>query len=224
MEAQTSNFGNDRQILTSNSKLMENTWFWRPAPRINAGMRLFCFPYAGGNSITIYRRWPALLPAEIELIAIQLPGRGNRIAEPPSRRLSDIIAPLSKAIAPLLDKPVSFFGYSISKLICFKLARLLRRQYGVEPTHLALAGRRAPQDPAERQITYNLPLSEFIAEIQKYNGLPSQSLKDEEMLTTREKRVDCSKARRDLNLKSTVALDEGIRLTLDWMKDVYGKR
>jgi len=23
---------------------------------------------------------------------------------------------------------------------------------------------------------------------------------------------------------STVALDEGIRLTLDWMKDVYGKR
>jgi len=49
-------------------------------------------------------------------------------------------------------------------------------------------------------------------------------LKDEEMLTTREKRVDCSKARRDLNLKSTVALDEGIRLTLDWMKDVYGKR
>ena len=49
-------------------------------------------------------------------------------------------------------------------------------------------------------------------------------LKDEEMLTTREKRVDCSKARRDLNLKSTVVLDEGIRLTLDWMKDVYGKR
>ena len=49
-------------------------------------------------------------------------------------------------------------------------------------------------------------------------------LKDEEILTTREKRVDCSKARRDLNLKSTVALDEGIRLTLDWMKDVYGKR
>jgi dTDP-glucose 4,6-dehydratase len=49
-------------------------------------------------------------------------------------------------------------------------------------------------------------------------------LKDEEMLTTREKRVDCSKARRDLNLKSTVTLDEGIRQTLDWMKDVYGKR
>jgi dTDP-glucose 4,6-dehydratase len=48
-------------------------------------------------------------------------------------------------------------------------------------------------------------------------------MKDEEMLTTREKRVDCSKARRDLDLKSTVSLDEGIRLTLEWMKDVYRK-
>jgi dTDP-glucose 4,6-dehydratase len=49
-------------------------------------------------------------------------------------------------------------------------------------------------------------------------------LKDEEMLTTREKKVDCSKARRDLGLKSTVPLEEGIRQTLDWMKGVYGKR
>ena len=49
-------------------------------------------------------------------------------------------------------------------------------------------------------------------------------LKDEELLTTREKKADCSKARRDLDLKSTVSLEEGIRQTLDWMKAVYQKR
>lgn len=49
-------------------------------------------------------------------------------------------------------------------------------------------------------------------------------LKDEEILTTREKKVDCSKARLDLGLKSTVSLEEGIRQTVDWMKGVYGKR
>ena len=49
-------------------------------------------------------------------------------------------------------------------------------------------------------------------------------LKDEEMLTTREKKADCSKARRDLKLKSTVSLDDGIRQTIDWMKQVYSKR
>jgi medium-chain acyl-[acyl-carrier-protein] hydrolase len=45
-----------------------------------------------------------------------------------------------------------------------------------------MAARRAPQDMADKQITYNLPLSQFIEEIQKYNGLPSQSLKDKEMM------------------------------------------
>jgi dTDP-glucose 4,6-dehydratase len=50
------------------------------------------------------------------------------------------------------------------------------------------------------------------------------TVKDEETLTTREKRADCSKARRDLNLKSTVSLDDGIQRTLAWMKEVYGKR
>ena len=48
-------------------------------------------------------------------------------------------------------------------------------------------------------------------------------LKDEEILTTREKKVDCSKARRDLDLRTTVTLKEGIRQTLAWMKDVYDK-
>ncbi len=47
--------------------------------------------------------------------------------------------------------------------------------------------------------------------------------KDEEMLTTREKKVDCTKARRDLDLKTTVSLEDGVRQTLDWMKDLYRK-
>ena len=47
--------------------------------------------------------------------------------------------------------------------------------------------------------------------------------KDAEMLTTRQKLVDCSKARRDLDHRCTVRLEEGIRNTLDWMRATYGK-
>jgi dTDP-glucose 4,6-dehydratase len=43
----------------------------------------------------------------------------------------------------------------------------------------------------------------------------------EEKLTTRQKKVDTTKARRDLGHKATVALDEGIANTLAWMKKVY---
>jgi dTDP-glucose 4,6-dehydratase len=46
-------------------------------------------------------------------------------------------------------------------------------------------------------------------------------LKDEEPMTVRAKITDCSKARRDLGLSSTVTLDEGIGETLRWMQTVY---
>ena len=45
--------------------------------------------------------------------------------------------------------------------------------------------------------------------------------KDAEPLTTRHKRVDNAKAKRDLQMKTTVGLEEGIGRTLDWMRKEY---
>jgi dTDP-glucose 4,6-dehydratase len=45
--------------------------------------------------------------------------------------------------------------------------------------------------------------------------------KSAEMLTTRQKKVDCVKARNDLDHKTTVKLELGIGNTLAWMKEVY---
>ncbi|MEW6718197.1 MAG: NAD(P)-dependent oxidoreductase [Chloroflexota bacterium] len=42
-----------------------------------------------------------------------------------------------------------------------------------------------------------------------------------EMLTTRVKRVDISKSIRDLDHKNSYTLEEGMRLTTEWMKSVY---
>ena len=46
--------------------------------------------------------------------------------------------------------------------------------------------------------------------------------KNSEILTTRQKLVDCSKAIEDLNHKTTVTLKGGIGRTLAWMKKAYG--
>lgn len=45
--------------------------------------------------------------------------------------------------------------------------------------------------------------------------------KDAEILTTKQKLVDTSKSVRDLDHKNSYGLEEGIRLTADWMKKVY---
>ncbi len=48
--------------------------------------------------------------------------------------------------------------------------------------------------------------------------------RDSETLTTKAKRVDVSKAIRDLDHKNTYGLEEGMRLTVEWMRSVYGVR
>ena len=45
--------------------------------------------------------------------------------------------------------------------------------------------------------------------------------RDAEVLTTRVKRVDISKAVRDLGHRATVSLEEGMRRTVAWMREVY---
>jgi|SRR5579884_2009141 len=46
--------------------------------------------------------------------------------------------------------------------------------------------------------------------------------RDEEPQTTLEKVVDGSKAQRDLGMRTTVGLDEGIARTIEWQRGVYG--
>jgi dTDP-glucose 4,6-dehydratase len=57
----------------------------------------------------------------------------------------------------------------------------------------------------------------------KVTGAPQALVRyeDAEVLTTGTKRVDSSKAVRDLGHHSTYTLEDGIRLTADWMRQVY---
>ena len=77
-------------------------------------MRLFCFPYAGGNAAT-YRPWAEALTADVELVAVDPPGRANRIHEAPIDNLEDFLAALVPAMTPFLDKPSAFFGHCLGR-------------------------------------------------------------------------------------------------------------
>ncbi len=70
----------------------------------------------------------------------------------------------------------------------------------------------------EHDIKY---VSDFIL---KYLGRDDSKViyKDAEPFTTKVKRIDFSKARRDLNHNPQVPLEEGIARTIEWMKQVYG--
>lgn len=144
-------------------------------------MRLFCFPYAGGEALS-FRDWAENLPSLVDVYAVQLPGRGGRITEPLFTSLSPLIEVIVKALLPHLDKPFAFFGHSMGALISFELARLLSRENGLQPTHLFVSGRRAPQLADKERITYNLPEQEFIEELRRLNGTPDEVIEQPELM------------------------------------------
>ncbi len=155
-------------------------WVIRPRPRPRARLRLFCFPYAGGGA-SIYRAWAGELPQEIEVCAVQLPGRETRLDEQPFDRLPPLVEALALSLEPHLNPPFAFFGHSMGALISFELARRLRALNRPAPAHLFVSGRIAPQLQRRRPPVHALPEPEFVEQVQRLNGTPDAVLQHKEL-------------------------------------------
>ncbi|HEX8092144.1 MAG TPA: thioesterase domain-containing protein, partial [Blastocatellia bacterium] len=158
-----------------------NKWVSFPKPRPKARLRLFCFPYAGGNT-QIFRSWVNALPESVEACPIQLTGRAPRLMEKPFTRLLPLAHAIAEGMLPYCDKPFAMFGHSMGAMLSFEVARYLRSHSGAEPAQLFVAGRRAPHIPDTEPRTYNLPEPEFIEELRRINGTPQAVLDNEELM------------------------------------------
>ena len=156
------------------------SWF-QTQPDSRARLRLFCFPYAGGGG-GIFRSWVRQLQPAIEVIPALLPGREIRLREAAFTSIDTMVETLSREIVPYLDRPFAFFGHSMGAMISFELARRLRSERGVEPEHLFLSGRRAPQLPERDPVIHDLPEPEFIVEVERLNGTPKEVLESRELM------------------------------------------
>jgi medium-chain acyl-[acyl-carrier-protein] hydrolase len=157
---------------------------WLPKVRPKAGteIRLFCFPYAGGATHT-YRNWQSLLPPEIEVCPVELPGRGTRVDEPPETRLTRLVEAMTQALLPYLDKPFALFGHSMGGLISFEFARELRRLRRPQPVHMFISACRPPhRRRSPQRITYDLPEPEFVDELRRLGGIPEEVLEELELM------------------------------------------
>src|SRR3954463_501070 len=107
-------------------------WFHVPRPVARPRLRLVCLPYAGGSA-SIYHGWASELDDDVELVAVQLPGRGPRLREAPFTQMEALLGALVEAMAPLDDAPFALFGHSMGALVGFELARWLRAQGRIGP-------------------------------------------------------------------------------------------
>jgi medium-chain acyl-[acyl-carrier-protein] hydrolase len=162
--------------------MADSEWLIFNQARNQARLRLFCLPHAGGGAAA-YAAWANLLPPDIELCRIQLPGRENRLREAPFVAMAPLVEELAAVLRPHLGLPFALFGHSMGALIAFELARQLRRDCGVLPAQLFVSGRWAPHWPSPDPALAQLPDAEFIATLRaRYNNIPDVVANDPELL------------------------------------------
>ena len=155
----------------------------RSAPNDRSKVRLVCFPYAGTGA-SIFQSWPSWLPRDVDMCAIQLPGREMRFREQPHTSYMPIVEETARALESYLDQPLVLFGYSLGAILAYELAHYLRQAFQTNVTRLIVAARVAPQIIEHRDpFFHTLPDGPFLEQVAKLGGMPQAILQNEELMS-----------------------------------------
>ncbi|MGW3077188.1 MULTISPECIES: thioesterase II family protein [unclassified Kitasatospora] len=155
-------------------------WFDPRFRSATAARSLYCFPFAGGSA-SYYASWEKdFSTGPVELVPVQLPGRGVRMAEPPATDLHRLADELADAIAGEPTEAV-LFGHSMGAILGFEVARRLD-ELGRPARHLFVTGRPAP--PIARPLTpvSDLPRPAFVRMLREYGASDEAVFAHDELL------------------------------------------
>ena len=159
----------------------ELAWIAPRPPKPAPAMRLFCFPFAGAGG-AIYHQWSRRMPAEVDVCAVEPPGKFARLREPLILNMEAYVSAVDAALSPLLNVPFSIFGYSLGATQAFEWARRLSAR-SLSPCALIVAARPAPQVLYTQHRISHLPDREFVRHLeQRYGVLDPAIASDPEML------------------------------------------
>ncbi|MER5408928.1 alpha/beta fold hydrolase [Streptomyces sp. NPDC002769] len=158
-----------------------DSWLRRFHPRPEEGLRLVCFPHAGGSA-SAYFRMSRALHTSMEVIAVQYPGRQDRRAEPAVDNITGLADLITAELRDAPARPTLLFGHSMGAMVAFEVARRLEA-VAEGPLALIASGRRAPSTarPGARPM-HLLDDDGIVEELRALNGTHSQILKDEQLL------------------------------------------
>lgn len=130
----------------------------------------------------MYRKWVDDLPPELDLYAVQLPGREFRIREASFTQLEPLIQELVRVLNPLLEQPFALFGHSMGATVAFELARALRRRGARQPLMLGASGRIAPHFRSRFTPVQELTEAQLVEKLRKSGGLPDYVINEPELM------------------------------------------
>lgn len=141
--------------------------------------QLFLLHFAGGNCYSFQFLKPHL-EARYEIHALELPGRGKRMAEGLLREREAAVSDYCKQIKALRnDAPFLIYGHSMGALLGYHVAHQLKNE-GQPPKALIVSGNAGPGVLVKKE-RYQMSDAELREELRVLGGVPEEVLINDEL-------------------------------------------
>ena len=118
-------------------------WLIRGRGKADAPYRLICF-HSMGVGASLFTNFLLNPPGNYDIIAVQTPGRENRLGEPVAESVDLLADQIAAHVLPHFDRPVVIWGHSFGGVVAWEVIRRLRDRNGCEPAHFVVTGAIAP--------------------------------------------------------------------------------
>jgi surfactin synthase thioesterase subunit len=144
-------------------------------------INVFCLPFAGGSKYSFWS-YQRNARANLNLIPLELPGRGSRMEEPLMSDIHKIVEDIFEQIKGLLHQPYAIYGHSMGTLSGYLLTKKIIALDCPAPLQLFFTGSAGPSIKKDKHGIYNLPRVEFFTELKKLGGVTEEVLNNAELM------------------------------------------
>jgi surfactin synthase thioesterase subunit len=155
----------------------------RPACTKQESPLIIMLPFSGGNAYS-YIDIIKCLPAEINVLCPELPGRGILSDRPLIKNIDDLADHilLHYLRHTDLNRPYIFFGHSMGALLAYLLTCKILSKGWPAPLHLCVSGCGGPSLKRRGRSMFNLPSDQFRKEILEMGGTSAGVLSNDTLM------------------------------------------
>ena len=148
---------------------------------VPASVSLLCLPCAGASA-SMYLRWRRLLPRWIEVVPVELPGRGARMGEPFVEHFDAQVERICVEQARAMQGAFVLFGHSMGALLAYGVTQRLRTLGRPLPRALFASGSAAPSQRDPGRLPDTRDDAALTADLRKQGGTPEEVFASVELM------------------------------------------